>query len=96
MVSGLPGLDDERMDIGLHQLPDRRIDQPVPLERGAAPKRLGGNADTKMAEPARRTGVPDVVVALILDEELERRKTLPQDLLQARCALGAVQGSTGR
>src|SRR5580704_16899862 len=49
LESGRLGLDDEGMNIGFHQVPHRRIDEPVAGERRQAPKRFSDNAHPEMA-----------------------------------------------
>jgi hypothetical protein len=84
------------MDIGFHQVPDRPVHEPVALKRRQAPKRLGDNAHPEMAQAPGGAGMPQVMAAFILDDELLGGKTARQDYLKARCPLSAVQGSTGR
>ena len=66
------------------------------LERCQAPKRLGDNAHPEMAQAPSGAGMPHVFAALILDDELLGGETARQNFPEARCPLGAVQGSTGR
>ncbi len=90
------GLDDQGVDVALHEVPDGRIDQPVALQGRNTPERLGHDMYAKMAQAPGRAGMTGMQVALVLDDEFLRRKALRQDIAQARRPLRAIQGSTGR
>ena len=75
------------MDVGLHQVVDGRIDQPVPGHRGYAAEGLGDDGDPEMAVAARRPRMAGMQMALVLDDQQRGRKTV----LQAAGA-GAVRG----
>jgi hypothetical protein len=84
------------MDIGLHQLADRRIHEPVTRERREAPEGLGDYTHPEMAQAPCGAGVARMVAAVILDDELLGRETLPQNLPEPGRPRLAVQGSTAR
>ena len=66
------------MDVGLHQIPDCRIDLPVAGQRGHAAERLGDDMYAEMPQAARSTCMSRMKVALILDDEFLRREALRQ------------------
>ena len=57
------------MDIGLHEVADRRVHQAVAGNGGNAAERLGHDGDAEMAVTLRRSGMPGVQMALILDDQ---------------------------
>jgi hypothetical protein len=84
------------MDIGLHQLANRRVHQPMALERREAPEGFGDNTHPEMAQAPCGAGVAHMVTAVVLDDELLRAEAPPQNLPEALCPRRAVQGSTAR
>jgi hypothetical protein len=84
------------MNVGLHQIANRRIHQPVALDRRKAPEGLGDNPHPEMAEAPGGARVAHMMAAVIFDNELLRAETLPQNLPEALCPRLAVQGSTAR
>jgi hypothetical protein len=66
---------------------------------GESPERLGDDAHAKVTRAPRGAGVSRMQVALILDDELERRELPHQPIAQALrpiCHGGAVSDSTRR
>ena len=92
---GRQRLDRQRVDIALHQIVDRRVNQPMPGHRGYAAKRLRDDTNSKMALPAGRPGMALVQMALILDRQLRRRKAAlaTARASAARVRAGGVCGS---
>jgi hypothetical protein len=84
------------MNIGFHQVPDRRVDEPVAGQRRQAPKRLRDYAHPEMAQAQGGAGMPHMVAAFVLDDELLWRETPRQNFPEEGRPLGAVQGSTCR
>lgn len=84
----------QRMDIGLHQIAERRIhdtmtgERRLPLERGA------DHLDAKMTATIARTGVTNVAMAFVLDDQLGGRECREQACADLSDAI--AQGSTLR
>jgi hypothetical protein len=84
------------MNIGSHQVPDRRIDETVAGEGRHIPERLGNDSHPEMAQAAGRSGMPRMMVTIILDDQFARRKARGQYFPQPQGPGRAVQGSTCR
>jgi hypothetical protein len=84
------------MNIGSHQVPDRRIDESVAGERRDIPERIGNDSHPEMAQACGRSGMPRMMATVILDDQLARRKARGQYVTQALGPGRAVQGSTCR
>src|ERR1700733_4019014 len=70
------------MDIALHQIVDRRVNQSMPRHRRDAAKRLRHDANSKVALACGRAGMALVQMAFIFHRQLRRRKALLQPLAQ--------------
>ena len=57
------------MDVGLHHVPKRGVDQPVPGQRQLAGECTADDVDAEVPLPAARTGMPGVLVAVVGDVE---------------------------
>jgi hypothetical protein len=68
------------MDIGAHQIAERRIDALVPPDQRLAGELGGDDVHAEMTASVTRTLVPRVPMTFIIDLELERM----QRLFQAR------------
>jgi len=87
------GLDAQGMDIGLHQLAQRGIHDPVPGQRRLAGESLADHPHPEMTAPVARAGVACVVMAFILKFQrtrLQRRLQCGADADQARFAHGST------
>ena len=87
------------MDLVRYEIGDGGIHQAMPGNRGESTERVGDDAHAKMTCAARGTRVSRMQVALVLDDELERRELAHQPIAQAPGPVGhggAVSDSTRR
>src|ERR1700733_10526594 len=71
------------VDVGLQQVADGGIDQPMPRHRSQVAEGFGHDGDAEMAVAARRSRMAGVQVTLVLDEQQGGRKTNLQAPAQA-------------
>src|ERR1700722_9213842 len=83
------GFDGQGVDVGLQQVADGGIDQPMPRHRSQAAEGFGHDVDAKMALAARRSRMAGVQVTLVLDDQQSGRKTSLQAPAQALFAAGS-------
>lgn len=88
------GVDGQRMDVGLHQIAQRRIHGAMPRERRLPLERGADDLNAKMPAAIARTGVTDVAVAFVLDDQLGGRECHKQPRADLPDAI--AQGSTLR
>lgn len=80
--------DGQRMNVGLHQITDRRVHQAVSRDRRYAAESLGDDANSKMAVSLLGAGVSGMQVAFILYDQLRGREVAFQALAQALFSIG--------
>lgn len=68
-------LDRQGVDVGLEQIIDGGVDQPVARHQGNAPEGFGYDRYPEMTMSVRGSGVAGMQVTLVHDEEAGRRKT---------------------
>ena len=95
------GLDRQGMNIGAHQIIDRRVHQPVALQWRDSAKGLRHDLHPEMSPAVSSAHMPLVPMALILDMQLNRAETGLQTLSDALYAVrsaahGVVSSGTGR
>ena len=79
------------MNVGFQQVVNGRIHQPVSCNRRDASECFGDDAYPKVAMPLGGTGVPRVLMALILDDEVDRGEMRHQPLAQPLLAGCGIQ-----
>ena len=84
------------MDVGLHHLAQRRIDQPMPSQRQAAGKRGADDVDTEMPLPAARAGMSGMLVAVVVDLQRLRGQGRVEQFADARHPPGVCLLYTSR
>jgi len=87
------GLDAQGMDIGLHQLAQRGIHDPVPGQRQLAGEGLADHPHPEVTAPIARAGVARMAVAFILKFQrtgLQPRLQRGADADQARLTHGST------
>ena len=72
------------MDVGLQQIVQGRVDQPVAGQRCHTAEGLRDDVHPEMAAAVLRTRMAGVTVALILDVEFQRREGFGEALAQQR------------
>src|SRR5258708_3337124 len=82
------GVDRQRVDVGLQQIVDRGVYQPVTRHGRYAAERLGHYGYAEMTVAARGARMTGVQVTLVLDGQQRRHKTALEALTQALLAAG--------
>src|ERR1700679_2624394 len=77
------------VDVGLQQVADGGIDQPMPRHRSQAAEGFGHDGDAEMAVAARCSRMAGVQVTLVLDDQQGGRKTSLQAPAQALFTAGS-------
>lgn len=87
------GRNTQGMDIGLHQVAERPVNQLMPLQGAHGSELLGYDVDAKVPAPVPGTGVTGVQVAVVgqfQDFRLQSGLQQGPDPLDARCRHGST------